>query len=583
MRLGIQAKYVREVIEKIGKDEASFSIDRWKDGEIREYLDFSKMRTDEIKEFDKLLKRLAEQPSTKQKYGAAYRKFTEFFTLLTGDVGGKAIKKLDMIPAAIKSYFKDSDRKWVFKETSDGLPNPYFLTRCWYKEAHYLRSGAYVPATTHLVITAWRQGKQTTSSFSWLAKNVGKAGKTVQQLLSQHGLHIETDAAVEAYYEEFHRCLELQEQVGLQMSSQGTAFLKAENRWYSPAAVAMIREGIATKVVIEDQDIRSDDDESETSIMDTFWDVVKVSKLRSRRPVSDDDDEVEVEEVDETDDDEKKRIELPIHPYLYVFDLDKHQYVDIHTKNLLDYKWNKTLGDKLIIKDEDKKLIDLLMNRTGQSVSDIVSGKMNGVIVLATGSPGIGKTLTAEVFSEMIEKPLYNVQCSQLGLNVDQIEKNLRNVLDRASRWGAILLVDEADVYIRKRGEDIHQNAIVGVFLRLIEYYRGVLFMTSNRGEEIDDAIISRATAWIKYEKPSPDLLARIWDVLGKQYGANFSDTDIKRLLKILPGISGRTVRNLLKLARMLAGDSPVTVDLIDQVKGYQQLDGDPLTEAAKK
>src|SRR6185295_19284784 len=104
----------------------------------------------------------------------------------------------------------------------------------------------------------------------------------------------------------------------------------------------------------------------------------------------------------------------------------------------------------------------------------IVAGKTGGTIVFCTGEPGTGKTLTGEVFSEVIKRPLYVVQCSQLGTDEEELEKQLKKVLRRAQRWGAILLIDEADVYVRERGDDIQQNAIVGVFLRVLEYYRGI-------------------------------------------------------------------------------------------------------------
>ena len=90
------------------------------------------------------------------------------------------------------------------------------------------------------------------------------------------------------------------------------------------------------------------------------------------------------------------------------------------------------------------------------------------------------KTLTAEVLAEYKERPLYSIQCSQLGIDPETIEKNLAVVLQRANRWNAILLLDEADVYITKRGSSLQHNAIVGVFLRILEYAQCILIMTTN-------------------------------------------------------------------------------------------------------
>jgi AAA+ superfamily predicted ATPase len=236
-----------------------------------------------------------------------------------------------------------------------------------------------------------------------------------------------------------------------------------------------------------------------------------------------------------------------------IFDLAKHDFMSIHVTYLKDYPWDETLIDKLILPSETKDLVRILVSGTRDNKEDIIRGKMQGKIVIATGEPGTGKTLTAEVFSETIQRPLYTIQCAQLGLDAETIETKLSVILKRAQRWQAILLIDEADVYIRSRGEDIEQNAIVGVFLRVLEYYRGVLFMTSNRETMIDDAIMSRASAWVRYTMPSVDELRDLWRVLSTQYDVKLAKKDIDSLVEHLPKLSGRCVRNLLRLARDLS------------------------------
>ena len=186
-------------------------------------------------------------------------------------------------------------------------------------------------------------------------------------------------------------------------------------------------------------------------------------------------------------------------------------------------------------------------------------------------------TLTAEVFSEQVKRPLYCVQCSQLGTDEEQLEKELKIVLSRAQRWKAILLIDEADVYVHARGVDIQQNAIVGVFLRVLEYYRGILFMTSNRETIIDDAIMSRATAWIRYELPDRAAAEAIWQVLSTQYKVELRPIDINRLLDNpkFAHVSGRSIKSLLKLAKLLSRkrQQPVSVENIEYVAQFLDLE----------
>lgn len=514
---------------------------------------------------------------TADHYKTVVRKMTPYLELAQGVDDSQQIKKLDNIPKAIAGYFKESPHKWVFVPDGDSTLLPYLIT-----EVKYIpqKGGVddYVPAHVDIKLEAYRRGQSVSIRQTWWARNLPA---TVPQLMKQHDFYRETEDAVNTYIEEFKRYTRLTGEIGTQMTAygEGTALRESSWGWKTSKSVPMVRDGIPAKVVLDDTTEEDDSntrgrDSSKNFVINKFWDDVPnpdfiMDIARASGDHQDGAEAVDNEEVN------KNAVVLPVHNYIKVFDLQNHEWLIINSANLRDYEWDTSLIDKLVLKPEHKGLINMLMTQTEDNIEDIIKGKMGGVIVLATGNPGLGKTLTAEVFSETIKKPLFVVQCSQLGLNVDQVEKNLGEVLSRAGRWGAILLIDEADVYIRQRGEDIIQNAIVGVFLRLIEYYPGILFMTSNRGEIIDDAILSRATAWIKYEAPDPGLLIKIWEVLGKQYGAEFSAKDLADLTEAYQGISGRSVRNLLKLSRMhaVAADTEMSVQTVAEVADYQALE----------
>ena len=110
------------------------------------------------------------------------------------------------------------------------------------------------------------------------------------------------------------------------------------------------------------------------------------------------------------------------------------------------------------------------------------------------------------------------------------------------------MLIDEADVYIRRRGNDIDHNAVVASFLRTLEYFHGLLFLTTNRVEDVDDAIASRCIATIRYSVPKKDDAKRIWNVLSEQFQFPLSDTLVDSLVMHFDGISGRDIKELLKL-----------------------------------
>lgn len=136
----------------------------------------------------------------------------------------------------------------------------------------------------------------------------------------------------------------------------------------------------------------------------------------------------------------------------------------IHVDNLTDYQYDSSLREKLILPEEHRDLIDILTQDMDILMDDIVAGKSGGTTILCKGAPGLGKTLTAEVYSEVVGRPLYRVHSGQLGVSSENVEKNLEKVLKRAQRWGAVMLIDEADVYIRRRGNEIDHNAVVASF-----------------------------------------------------------------------------------------------------------------------
>lgn len=123
------------------------------------------------------------------------------------------------------------------------------------------------------------------------------------------------------------------------------------------------------------------------------------------------------------------------------------------------------------------------------------------LLAVLHGPPGTGKTLTAEGISELLKCPLYMVSAGELGTDSRVLEGELQRILDICHAWGAILLLDEADVFLEKRNmHDIHRNALVSIFLRQLEYFQGILFLTTNRVETFDDAFQSRIHIALRYD-----------------------------------------------------------------------------------
>lgn len=75
-----------------------------------------------------------------------------------------------------------------------------------------------------------------------------------------------------------------------------------------------------------------------------------------------------------------------------------------------------------------------------------------------------------------------------------------------------MLLLDEADAFMEQR-TSYHNayNCLVTVFLRKLEYYQGILFLTLNQGIQFDDAILSRIHLTIEYEDLTREFCRDLW------------------------------------------------------------------------
>lgn len=377
---------------------------------------------------------------------------------------------------------------------------------------------------------------------------------TCLEILASRGYVPETPELMAKLRKETERFYSVQEMIGTQFVAKGLGLPDLDNAlektegWsrYRSNKIKLDRFG-ETRVVVDvlqESDEQKDRwDHSGKSVDPYRW-----HKWNMRFHAPSEDELVRHLEADE-DTAEPVDVDIPVHPLVPCFDLRRHCRMRVHVNNLQKYVYDKTVAENLILPERDWKMIDLLVDHSENTFRDIVRGKGQSMNILCAGVPGTGKTASAEVFAEFKSRPLYTVQCSQLGLDAEQVEKNLSVIMDRANRWNAVLLLDEADVYIHKRGADLNQNAIVGAFLRVLEYASCILFMTTNLGDSVDDAITSRCIAKLSYEPPSPEDQAKIWRILADLNGLEVKDREIQKVVDKHPKLTGRDVKNILKLA----------------------------------
>jgi hypothetical protein len=249
---------------------------------------------------------------------------------------------------------------------------------------------------------------------------------------------------------------------------------------------------------------------------------------------------------------EGREVEMPQHPLVYAYDLLGHEEIIAHIADFKPYRYQDDIDRYLVIPQETRRLLEVLRHALRLKDRDVISGKTGGCLILLNGDPGLGKTLTAQVFAEQNHRPLYELQCSQLGISPPEVEENLRHALLRARRWNAVLLVNEADVYVRARADDIVQNAIVGVFLRLLENLSGICFLTTNKGTTIDDAVSSRALVHLAYHYPDPSERRELFRIQSEIQKLDLSDAAYREFAR-RHRLSGRDIRQLVKLVKLLA------------------------------
>ncbi|PWY93867.1 P-loop containing nucleoside triphosphate hydrolase protein [Aspergillus sclerotioniger CBS 115572] len=246
-------------------------------------------------------------------------------------------------------------------------------------------------------------------------------------------------------------------------------------------------------------------------------------------------------------------------PVLRGYSLKDKRWLEFFIDGVSDIVWNARAFDSLVLPHghHDLKELILAFAQTQSSnldvFDDVIQGKGRGVVMLLSGSPGVGKTLTAESVAEVMQVPLYVLSAGDLGTSASRVEENMKPVLRMVPKWGAILLLDEADVFMQARDQsDLQRNELVCVFLRLLEYYEGILFLTSNRAETIDRAFESRIHISLRYPDLNANSRRQIWiQLLGDSVKLRFSEQQLDELAG--HNLNGRQIKNVLKTASLLA------------------------------
>ncbi|KAL8837625.1 MAG: hypothetical protein Q9176_005542 [Flavoplaca citrina] len=232
-----------------------------------------------------------------------------------------------------------------------------------------------------------------------------------------------------------------------------------------------------------------------------------------------------------------------------------------------DVDYNVTAFENLMLDEKYKQMISALIKvhtEVQLSFDDVIKGKGKGLIFLLHGIPGVGKSLTAgmkraeerifitvfstdddiESVADSCKRPLYTITAGDLGTSAADVELGMGKALRLAERWNAIVLIDEADVFLEQ------------LLLRLLEYYQGIMFLATNRIESFDQAFQSRVHLAVKYPALSSTFRKNLWRIFLHKASPGFSlewldPESLERLAN--EDLNGRQIKNIARTAYALA------------------------------
>jgi hypothetical protein len=263
-------------------------------------------------------------------------------------------------------------------------------------------------------------------------------------------------------------------------------------------------------------------------------------------------------------------------PYVRGYALKNKRWFILFVDQIIPINFSDNAFQSLVLPNEQKDLILAFVEsqvKHKNDFDDIIEGKGKGMIMLLSGPPGVGKTLTAESVAENMRVPLYMMSAGDLGLDPAGIEESLNTILDMVAKWNAVLLLDEADVFLEARSSsDLERNKMVSIFLRVLEYYEGILFLTTNRIKNIDDAFHSRIHISMQYPSLTATSRRHIWNTfMSKTTGLSGGQLDALAQVEL----NGRQIKNVLKTAQMLArrgkGDGKVNMGHIETILAIER------------
>jgi hypothetical protein len=220
-----------------------------------------------------------------------------------------------------------------------------------------------------------------------------------------------------------------------------------------------------------------------------------------------------------------------------------------------------TLAD-LVVDNGTREELEALVVRCRQreqlaAAAATVAQANTGIRALFAGPSGSGKTLAARLLAASLGKDLYRVDlAATVNKYLGETEKNLDQAFAAAEECDVVLLLDEGDALMANRtavgtSNDRYANLETNFLLQRVEAYDGILIVTSNAADRIDDSFARRLDVVVHFR--SPDEWRR-YDILRLHLNGDdrVDDTWLQEAA-VRCALSGGQWRNVVSHARLLA------------------------------